>query len=133
MRPPAAERRRPTLLDGAVALLVILAAIALLFSFRSAGGNILTARIVLDGEEIAVYDLSALKEPVSLPLENCPYPLVIQIEPGRIRVAETTCGSRDCVRTGWVDRAGGRIICLPNRLIITLTGTDPLEFDAVSG
>lgn len=133
MRPPAAERSRPTLWDGMVALLIALAAIALLLSFRPAGGNNLTARIVLDGEEIAIYDLSALKEPVSLTLDGCPYPLVIQMEPGRIRVAESTCGSQDCVRTGWADRAGSRIICLPNKLIITLSGTDPLEFDAVSG
>lgn len=133
MRPPAAERRRPTLWDGAVALLVALAAVALLLSFRPAGGNNLTARIVLDGEEIAVYDLAALEGPVSLPLENCPYPLVIELEPGRVRVAESACSSQDCVRTGWADRAGGRIICLPNRLVITLAGTDPLEFDAVSG
>ena len=62
---------------------------------------------------------------------NTPSPS--RAEPGRIRVSHSDCPSQDCVRTGWVSRSGGQIVCLPNRLIITITGSDAPEADAVTG
>ena len=52
MRSPAAERRRPTLPDGVVALLVAAAAVALLFFLQPEESNFLTASVVLEGETI---------------------------------------------------------------------------------
>ena len=115
MRLPAAERRRPTLWDAAVVLAVAAAALLLFFQISPSEGNFLTATVVLDGEVIAEYDLSALTDPVSLRLDDIPYPLTIQAEPG------------------WVDRVGAQIICLPNRLVISLSGAAEPDFDAVSG
>ena len=63
LRSSAAERTRPTVWDGAVALGIVLAA-ALLFWLllpRDTGGA-LTARITLDGTELGVYELSAVEE-----------------------------------------------------------------------
>ena len=73
MRPPAADRRRPVWGDGAVVLLVAAAAVALLFLLRPAEGGALTASVVLDGETVAEYDLSALDGPVTLTPEGRRY------------------------------------------------------------
>jgi len=100
MRSPAAERRRPTLPDGVVALLVAAAAVALLFFLQPEESNFLTASVVLEGETIAEYELSTLTGPVTLVVDEAPYPLTIQAEPGRIRIAESACPSQDCVHTG---------------------------------
>ena len=127
MRPSAADRRRPVWGDGLVALLVALAAAALLFALRPESGNFLTASVVLEGETIATYDLSALTGPVELEVEGASYPLTVRAEPGRICIAESSCPGRDCVHTG------GQIICLPNRLVISLTGSGSDEIDAVTG
>lgn len=132
MRSPAADRRRPTLWDGLLALLVAAAAVALLFFLRPAESNFLTASIVLDGETIGTYDLTGLTEPVTLTVDQADYPLTIRLEPGRVCIGESACPSQDCVHTGWISRAGEQIICLPNRLVISLTGGQQ-EFDAVTG
>lgn len=132
MRSPAANRRRPTLWDGLLALLVAAAAAALLFFLRPAESNFLTASIVLDGETIGTYDLTGLTEPVTLTVDQADYPLTIRLEPGRVCIGESACPSQDCVHTGWISRAGEQIICLPNRLVISLTGGQQ-EFDAVTG
>ena len=132
MRSPAADRSRPTLWDGLLALLVAAAAVALLFFLRPAESNFLTASVVLEGELIAEYDLSALTGPVTITLEQTDYPLTIRLEPGRVCIGESACPSQDCVHTGWISRAGEQIICLPNRLVISLTGGQQ-EFDAVTG
>ena len=132
MRSPAADRRRPTRWDGLLALLVAAAAVALLFFLRPAESNFLTASIVLDGETIGTYDLTGLTEPVTLTVDQADYPLTIRLEPGRVCIGESACPSQDCVHTGWISRAGEQIICLPNRLVISLTGGQQ-EFDAVTG
>ena len=126
MRSPAAERRRPTLLDGAAALLVAAAAVALLFFLQPEESNFLTASVVLEGETIAEYELSTLTGPVTLVVDEAPYPLTI-------RIAESACPSQDCVHTGWISRAGQQIICLPDKLVISLSGSGSQEFDAISG
>ena len=121
MRSSAADRTRPTFLDGLVVLAVLVAAGAILFAFRPKNGNFLTARIVLDNELVAEISLSDLGEPVT-----------IEAEQGKTRVLHSDCPSQDCVHTGWVSRSGGQIVCLPNRLVITVTG-GTAEADAVTG
>ena len=130
-RSPAAERRRPTPWDLLVAILVAAAAVALLLALRQDTGNFLTATVVL--ETIAQYDLTTLTEPVTLEVDGASYPLTIQAEPGRIRILESSCPGQDCVHTGWADRAGQQIICLPNRLVISLEGGATGDIDAVTG
>ncbi|MGN8897729.1 NusG domain II-containing protein [Flavonifractor sp. HCP28S3_F3] len=132
-RSPAADRQRPTPWDLLVVVLVVAAAVALLFALRQESGNFLSATVVLDGETIAQYDLSALTEPVTLEVDGASYPLTIQAEPGRICILESSCPGQDCVHTGWADRAGQQIICLPNRLVISLEGTSSGDIDAVTG
>lgn len=129
----AADRKRPTIWDLLVALLVAGAAVALLFSLRAESGNFLSARVVLDGETIAQYNLTTLTEPITLEVDDAPYPLTIQAEPGRICIAESDCPGQDCVHTGWASQAGQQIICLPNRLVISLEGGISEGIDAITG
>ena len=132
MRSSAADRVRPTPLDALVALAVLAAAAAILFAFRPKSGNFLTARIVLDNELVAELPLSALSETVTLDVPGARYPITVEAENGRVRVPHSACPSQDCVHTGWVSRSGGQIICLPNRLVITVTGGGA-DADAVTG
>ena len=124
MRSSAAERTRPTFWDALVVLAVLAAAGSLLFLFRPRSGNFLTARIVLDHELVAEIELTALTGPVTLEVPGAP---------GRIRIAHSGCPSQDCVHTGWVSRSGGQIVCLPNRLVISVSGSDAPEVDGITG
>ena len=132
MRLRAADRLRPTPWDALVVACVLLAAAALVFALRPRAGDRLIAEVSLDGVVVARYELDRLREPETLEVE-APYPLAVEVEPGRVRVARSACPGGDCLHTGWADRAGDRIICLPNRLIITLSGEDAPAFDAISG
>ncbi|MCI2105204.1 MAG: NusG domain II-containing protein [Intestinimonas sp.] len=132
-RSSAADRTRPTLLDGAVVLFIVVAAVALFIALKPAGGSVLTATVTVDGQVIAQYDLTHLTEPETLEVSDVPYPLVIRAEPGRIRVEKSSCPDNDCVHIGWISSAGGQIICLPNRLIISVTGSSESTVDGVTG
>ena len=133
MRSPAAERHRPTLWDGLVVLAVVLLAGVLVFLLRPSDSSAVTAVVTLDGAVVAQYRLDQLEEPATLTLQEASYPLTIQAEQGRICIAHSDCPSQDCVRTGWISRPGQQIICLPNRLIISLSGAETDGFDAVTG
>lgn len=133
MKSPAADQRRPTLWDGLIALTVVAFAVFLLFLLRPETGRAVTAVITLDGTTIAEYRLDQISQPIRLDVEDGPYPMTICAEPGRICIEHSDCPSQDCVRTGWVSRPGQQIICLPNHLVISLSGTEPEPFDAVTG
>lgn len=133
MRSSAAERVRPTPLDLVVALLVLAAAGLILWAFRPAPGNFLTATVVLDGETLAQFPLSDLTEPATYDVPGADYPITLELDHGRVRVLHSDCPSQDCVHTGWVARSGGQIVCLPNRMVVSVTGTQKAEVDAVTG
>ena len=132
MRSPAADRRRPTLWDGLTALLVAAAALLLLAALQSEPGESLTAAVTLDGEILAEYRLEEITQPVTLTLDELSYPLTLLVEGDGVSILHSDCPSQDCVHTGKITQAGQQIICLPNRLIVSLTGTHDLDFDAVT-
>lgn len=133
MRSFTADRLKPKWGDLIVVLLVLIAAAAVLLSLRPESGGRLTAVVRLDGVEVARRDLSGLEGSVFLEVEGAAYPITVEFAPGKVRIYETACPSRDCYATGWVDRAGGQIVCLPNRMVIALEGEKTSDIDAVAG
>jgi hypothetical protein len=56
---------------------------------------------------------------------------VIEIEPGRARVASDPGPRQYCVRQGWLTHAGAVAICAPNEVSLTLTGRG-VDYDSLS-
>ena len=136
LKSSAAERTRPTVWDGVVALVIVLAAICLFWLLlpRDTGGA-LTARITLDGTELGIYELSTVEEGTLVAVEGARWPMTLELSPTKgVRVKETSCPHGDCAASGWVDAPGEQLICLPNRLIVSLEGEEtPKDFDVVIG
>ena len=133
MRSFAADRLKPKWADLIVAALILAAAGILLFLLMPETDGALTAVITVDGVEVARQDLDRLEETVLLEIEGVEYPITVEFAPGKVRIHETDCPSRDCYATGWVDWAGGQIVCLPNRLAIALQGEKTSDIDAITG
>ncbi len=59
--------------------------------------------------------------------------MVIEVKDGKVRVTESDCPYKICVKQGWIDR--GSIVCLPNNTVTTVKG--PLkngeDVDAITG
>ncbi len=58
--------------------------------------------------------------------------VVVEIKKGRVRIVESSCFQKICINTGWIDKPGQNIICLPNRVLVTIEGKERPELDAVS-
>jgi len=88
-----------------------------------------------------IYKADELKEVVNLTVITEPYSIVfhddlglnvVEVESGRISISKSDCPDGICVRQGWISGGVVPIVCLPNRVIITLDGGDS-DVDAVTG
>lgn len=148
MRP--SPKLRPTVLDGLVALAVVLLAAGLAFSqWRGGQAEGLTVAVSVDGAEVDRFSPEALlKSPrtytnngytleVACGLRGEFSPLDRQASDGELglRVALSDCPTQDCVHTGTITRSGQSIVCLPARIVIRLEGggAEPGDVDAVLG
>ena len=103
-------------------LSLLLLSLSLLLTFyltRKEGDRV---RVAIDGKVIAEYSLS----------EDGVYPLangenVLVIENGAAYMREASCPDKTCVRTGRIRHGGERIVCLPNRVTVTVLRTDDAE------
>ena len=108
---------------------VVLSCMALLIP----KGQGATARITLDG--VLLYEIDLEKETqqrcIEITSEDGILLNQICVEPGRIRVAQANCPDQVCVNQGWIMDSALPIVCLPNKLIIEITGGEEIA-DAVT-
>ena len=133
MKSFTADRLKPKWADLIVVALLLTAVVGLFLFLRPEKGGELTAVIKVDGVEVARRNLEKVTESVFFDIEGLEYPITLEFAPGKVRVYKTACPSRDCYATGWVDWAGGQIVCLPNRVAIALLGEKTSDIDAISG
>jgi hypothetical protein len=59
---------------------------------------------------------------------------VIEIKNHKVRIADSPCPNKLCIKQGWVER--GAIICIPNRVTVMIGNHDdepPKIVDAITG
>ncbi len=49
-----------------------------------------------------------------------------------VRVLDSPCPYKLCVKSGAIDRSGETLVCLPNRVVVRITGNGQEAVDAVS-
>ncbi len=99
-----------------VTAIVVVAAIAVVFLmfFRGAGEYV---EVSVDGEVVARYSLGIDGEYSLSDGRN-----VLVISGGAAYMAHADCPDKTCVSVGRVSRVGETIICLPNRVAVTVVG-----------
>ncbi|MCF0137179.1 MAG: NusG domain II-containing protein [Oscillospiraceae bacterium] len=108
-----------------VALLLLSGLLFILLHGKESGAGVV---VRVGGEEIARYSLS---QSGSYPLNGGTNLLVI--EGGEAYIADAECPDRLCVRQGKVSLTGECITCLPNKLTVTVFGTEDSGIDAEVG
>ena len=121
----ADKKRRADLIVIASLLLLALVLYLILGAVRTVGGEVV---VRVDGVETERHALTA----------DGTYPLnggsnILVIGEGQAWLTEANCPDLLCVRQGKIRYTGQSIICLPNRLTVTVEGGEPDEVDAVVG
>ena len=105
------------------ALVLLAAGSAAFLLLRPTGEDHPVARITLEGTLVEEIDLTQVEEPRSFTVEGKGgLTNTILVEPGRIRVLEADCPDQICVHQGFISDGTEPIVCLPNKLIIQITG-----------
>ena len=105
------------------ALLALLLAGSAAFLLLRPKGEGQVARITLNGKVVQEIDLSRVEQPYTLTLEGPGgFSNTITVEKGRICVSKAGCPDQICVHQGYISDGTTPIVCLPNRLIIEITG-----------
>lgn len=105
-------------LIGAVLALALLSYFIYFLVYREAAQ--LTAEISVNGATVTKVDLN---NPPPNHLIDISGPLgtsVAEVKPGAIRMKFSPCPDRYCMETGWINRPGQIIACVPNKIIIKI-------------
>lgn len=121
--------------DIILVILVIAAAVAsiVLVSRASAGEKGSLAIVEVNGKEIRRLELSNGQPYRTLTVQGALGPSTVAAEDGRVWMIESTCRDKLCIGMGAIESSGQSIVCLPNRVVVRVTGNrSPSDVDAVT-
>lgn len=106
------------------ALIGIVLALAFLFWIIPRGLGVFAkteasrVRITVAGEEYGTYSLS---EDQTIEINDTN---ICEIKGGKVNMIEADCPDQLCIRQGSIHIQGESIVCLPNRVVLEITGND---------
>lgn len=113
-------------------MLCIICAVIWLWRNHSTG-NFKKAEIIQNGQVIRTIDLFAVTEPYEIVVEDGNGGLnTVRVENGRIAVSDANCPDKVCVNQGFIENGVVPIVCLPHKLVVSITGENE-EYDAAVG
>ena len=122
---------------AAILVVLLLASCVAILVMRHNSGNCKTATIYVDGEVYRVIDLSKSDDMIfGIPSdENAKNS--IEIKNHDIRMNSAECPNNLCVHQGWASETLLPIVCLPNRVVITVTNDNTssekeIGYDAIT-
>ena len=111
-----------------IALVLLGGALAVPALFFDAAGD--TVRVTVSGKVFGTYPLGEDKK---IEVRKNGNVNLVVIEDGCVKMESASCKNQICVHTGKIRKAGQSIVCLPNRVSVTIEGENNEEFDTISG
>ena len=105
-------------------LLALIVAAGLLLYGKLGRGEGMVAVVSVNGEVLERIDLSKVREAYDLDVATDFGRNIVHVEPGAISVTHADCPDQICVMQGRLSSSGIPIICMPNRLVISIEGGD---------
>ncbi len=107
-----------------ILVLAVLAAAALLLAGRTLffSRPPVSVTISVDGEEVMTLDLNQDDDQIIESPGGGRNRIIIK--DGTVHMEEASCPDKVCIKQGAVSETGQSIVCLPNHVIVTITGTD---------
>ncbi len=94
--------------------------------FRQTGKLVI---IEVNGQIVQQLDLKVSKQiSVDGPIGKT----AIKIEQGKAQVIHSDCPEKICMKTGKIHRVGEIIVCVPNKVVVKISGQEKNRFDAIT-
>lgn len=95
-------------------------------SYNSTGSRVI---IESDGKTYGSYPLS---EGRRITVTRGKHSNIVQIKDGGVSVTEASCHNQVCVKHKAIHTTGESIICLPNKMVVKITGKGGNDYDGIS-
>ncbi|NOX19754.1 MAG: NusG domain II-containing protein [Nitrospirae bacterium] len=121
--------KETTLLDWVLFVFLLIMSISGFFFARILSAN-QSDLVTVEVKGKMVYRLSLLQDTTV----NVKGPLgttVIEIKDGRVRVKDSPCPEKICVKQGWTKH--GAIVCVPNKVVVIIGTDNNRTLDAITG
>ncbi len=107
-----------------ILVLAVLTAAALLLAGRTLffSRPPVSVTISVDGKDVMTLDLNQDDDQIIESPGGGRNRVIIT--DGAVHMEEASCPDKVCIKQGAVSETGQSIVCLPNRVIVTITGTD---------
>lgn len=112
-----------------IASLLIVAAALFALSLAGGGDYACFAEIAHDGEVIARLPLT---EDAEFTFDDGEHLNIVEVSGGGVYMQNANCPDGYCMHQGTAERVGDCIVCLPNRITVTVKGGGQGEVDAVT-
>jgi hypothetical protein len=107
--------------DVILAIILIIAGIASTIFLATGGATGETVVVSVDGKNYGTYDLAV--DQVLIVQKNGNYNKV-EIKDGKATMLDASCPDKLCIKQGAIDNTNETIVCLPNKVIVELDGTN---------
>jgi hypothetical protein len=108
---------------GDIFIIVIIAAAAVLLTLMLYERNTIEKTAVITQNNVVLKEIRLDKVSGTLTINyQGKYPGTIEAKNGQIRFLNATCPDKVCVHTGWISRPGQIAVCLPDGVMIKITG-----------
>lgn len=110
--------------DVVLVVLILIAAAAsmLLVSRATATEKGSLAVVEVNGKEVRRVTLGSGQPMRTITVKGWNGPSTFEVKEGRVRMVKSSCRDKICIGMGWIDTDGRSIVCLPNRVVIRVTG-----------
>ena len=120
--------KKADIILGIFLVLLCLSSLFLL-QLSGTGGDLVV--IVADGKEYGTYDLSE-DQRITVRGRGGDASNIVEIRDGTVFMAEASCSNQVCVHQGAIRRSNQTIVCLPNRVVVSIVGSQRDSMDDVS-
>ncbi len=110
-----------------IACVILLIAVLFLLSFKGSDKK-LTAEIYAHGEKIHSIALSEVGESYTLRINRCE----LLIEKDGVTFLSSDCADQLCVKKGKLTRQGDTMACVPEKVVVVLSGAANENIDSVA-
>ena len=85
--------------------------------------------VTVDGKTYGVYKLS---EDKTIAVKQGNKLNIIKIKHGFVTMSEASCDNQVCVKHKAISKTGESIICLPNKVVVSISGKGANKYDSIS-
>lgn len=114
-------------LFGRTDLIIVISVLAvslLLFIPSLFKNDSLTAQIIVDGEVTEEINLDSVEKDYTFSPKDG---TEITVKNGEIGFSSACCKDKLCIKSGWLSAKGQTAACLPERVVVTIKGTDKTD------